>query len=177
MGARGNVCGEGGGAKYFFFGAEMPTKFVNLQNNRFTKQIPSQVLLQTGTNLWQQHDRKCSGGINFVIITKIITNILVPRNYFVIASARMVRRFMSKFLGVSFLTSASKKRMCLGAWPWYLVQTPFVTLLFRTLRAFRKGISEKAFHVEVPWSVPSLFRSQKGTYLGTRGMYHLKLLF
>ena len=34
--------------------------------------------------------RKCSGGINFVIITKIITKIIVPRNYFVIISARMV---------------------------------------------------------------------------------------
>ena len=34
--------------------------------------------------------RKCSGGICFVIITKIITKIIVPRNYFVIISARMV---------------------------------------------------------------------------------------
>ena len=34
--------------------------------------------------------RKCSGGINFVILTKIITKIFVPRNYFVIISARMV---------------------------------------------------------------------------------------
>ena len=34
--------------------------------------------------------RKCSGGINFVIITKIITNIIVSGNYFVIISARMV---------------------------------------------------------------------------------------
>ena len=34
--------------------------------------------------------RKCSGGINFVIITKIITKIIVPRNYFVIISARRV---------------------------------------------------------------------------------------
>ena len=33
---------------------------------------------------------KCSGGINFVIITKIITKIIVPGNYFVIISARMV---------------------------------------------------------------------------------------
>ena len=35
-------------------------------------------------------ERKCSGGISFVIITKIITIIIVPRNYFVIISARMV---------------------------------------------------------------------------------------
>ena len=35
--------------------------------------------------------RKCSGGIIFVIITKIITKIIVPSNYFVIISARMVR--------------------------------------------------------------------------------------
>ena len=34
--------------------------------------------------------RKCSGEIIFVIITKIITKI-VPRNYFVIVSARMVQ--------------------------------------------------------------------------------------
>ena len=34
--------------------------------------------------------RKCSGGINLVIITKMITKIIVPRNYFVIISARMV---------------------------------------------------------------------------------------
>ena len=35
--------------------------------------------------------RKSSGGINFVIITKIITKDNVPRNYFVIISARMVQ--------------------------------------------------------------------------------------
>ena len=34
--------------------------------------------------------RKSSGGIIFVIITKIITKEIVPRNYFVIISARMV---------------------------------------------------------------------------------------
>ena len=34
---------------------------------------------------------KCSGGINFVIVTKIITKIIVPRNYVVLISARMVR--------------------------------------------------------------------------------------
>ena len=34
--------------------------------------------------------RKCSGGIIVVIITKMITNIIVPRNYFVLISARMV---------------------------------------------------------------------------------------
>ena len=34
--------------------------------------------------------RKSSGGIIFVIITKIITKENVPRNYFVIISARMV---------------------------------------------------------------------------------------
>ena len=39
--------------------------------------------------------RKSSGGINFVIITKIITKENVPMNYFVIISARMV------FLGFS----------------------------------------------------------------------------
>ena len=34
--------------------------------------------------------RKSSGGIIFVIITKIITKENVPKNYFVIISARMV---------------------------------------------------------------------------------------
>ena len=34
--------------------------------------------------------RKSSGGIIFVITTKIITKIIVPGNYFVIISARMV---------------------------------------------------------------------------------------
>ena len=34
--------------------------------------------------------RKCSGGTNFAIVTKIITKIIVTRNYFVIISARMV---------------------------------------------------------------------------------------
>ena len=34
--------------------------------------------------------RKSSGGIIFVIITKIVTKENVPRNYFVIISARMV---------------------------------------------------------------------------------------
>ena len=33
---------------------------------------------------------KCSGGIIFVMITKIITKITVPRIFFVIVSARMV---------------------------------------------------------------------------------------
>ena len=36
--------------------------------------------------------RKSSGGTIFVIITKIITKEIVPRNYFVIISARMVKR-------------------------------------------------------------------------------------
>ena len=30
----------------------------NNNNNLFTKQIPSHVLLQTGTNQWQQHDKE-----------------------------------------------------------------------------------------------------------------------
>ena len=37
--------------------------------------------------------RKCSCGIMFVIITKIITKIILPRNYFIIISARMVVLF------------------------------------------------------------------------------------
>ena len=35
--------------------------------------------------------RKCSGGVNCTIIAQIITKIIVPMNYFVIISARMVR--------------------------------------------------------------------------------------
>ena len=35
--------------------------------------------------------RKSSGGIIFVIITKIVTNEIVPRNYFVIISLRAQR--------------------------------------------------------------------------------------
>ena len=45
--------------------------------------------------------RKCSGGIVFVILTKIFTKIIVPRNYFVIISARMVETTtisMEKFI-------------------------------------------------------------------------------
>ena len=34
--------------------------------------------------------RKLSGGIIFVIVTKIVTKIVVPRNYVVVLSARMV---------------------------------------------------------------------------------------
>ena len=49
--------------------------------------------------------RKSSGGIIFVIITKITTKIIVPRNYFVIISAMMVCAFfrpLSKIHGDSF---------------------------------------------------------------------------
>ena len=49
-------------------------------------------------------------------------------------------------------------------------------LILSELRAFRKGVSEKAFCVEVPWGVPFLLWRQEGTYLGTQGTYHLKLL-
>ena len=41
--------------------------------------------------------RKSSDGIIFVIITKIITKEIVPRNYFVIISARMVEEKNSKY--------------------------------------------------------------------------------
>ena len=58
--------------------------------------------------------RKSSGGIIFVIITKIITKENVPRNYFVIISARMVNRFCQFLLkfrrvtirGANFLREA-----------------------------------------------------------------------
>ena len=41
--------------------------------------------------------KKSSGGIVFVIITKIITKILVPRNYFVRISAMMVQGIFGTF--------------------------------------------------------------------------------
>ena len=39
------------------------------------------------------------------------------------------------------------------------------------------SVRKRAFQVEVPWGVLFLFRRQEGTYLGTQGTYHLKLLF
>ena len=45
--------------------------------------------------------RKCSGGLIFVIITKSITKIVVPRNHFVIVSARMVGFCLHFWGGVS----------------------------------------------------------------------------
>ena len=41
--------------------------------------------------------RKCFGGIIFVIITKIITKIVVPRNSFVIISARVFTCLFRKY--------------------------------------------------------------------------------
>ena len=50
--------------------------FKKLQNHLFTKQIPSHVILQTGTNQWQQHYKEnVLVELFFVIITKIITNL------------------------------------------------------------------------------------------------------
>ena len=86
----------------------------------------------------------------------------------------------SQFLprGIKMSRKALWEGTYLGTWARCPVQTPFLTLLFRTLsRAFGKGVSEKAFYLEVPRGIPCLFRRQKGTYLGTQGTYHLKLLF
>ena len=41
------------------------------------------------------------------------------------------------------------------------MQTPFVTILFRTLGASGKGVSEKAFCAEVPWGDPFLSQRQE----------------
>ena len=50
-----------------------------------------------------------------------------------------IRRFMSKFLGVGCLFGfCASKRGVLGNMGPYPLQTPFITLLFRTLRAKRK---------------------------------------
>ena len=76
---------------------------------------------------------------------------------------------MSKFLGVSPLSSARKKGRPWEHGPGTPCKLLFVMLLFRTLRAVEKGASEKVFHLEVSWGVPFLFRRQKGTYLGTQG--------
>ena len=63
--------------------------------------------------------RKSSGGIIFVIITKIITKENVPRNYFVIISARMVSVLLFLFfLSYSVAGQAlTWKRLC-GILPW-----------------------------------------------------------
>ena len=45
--------------------------------------------------------RKCSGGIIFVIITKITTEIIVPWNYFVIVSAKVVN-LGEKHININF---------------------------------------------------------------------------
>ena len=58
--------------------------------------------------------RKCSGGIILVIVTKIITKIIVPRNYFAITSARMAH-FLSPSQNPRF-GPPEKKLMCLIAW-------------------------------------------------------------
>ena len=58
-----------------------------LQNNLFTKQIPSHVLLQTGTNQWQQHYKE---NALVELFFGIITKIVIGPSYFVIVSARMV---------------------------------------------------------------------------------------
>ena len=48
-----------------------------LRNSLFTKQIPWHVLLQNrDKSVAATLQRKCSGAINFVIITKIITKII-----------------------------------------------------------------------------------------------------
>ena len=41
--------------------------------------------------------RRCTGGINCLTITKTITKIIVPRNYLVIISARMVHRLIELY--------------------------------------------------------------------------------
>ena len=56
------------------------------------KQIPWPVSCKRDTPVAATLQRNSSVGINFVIITKIITKENVPRNYFVIISARMVQK-------------------------------------------------------------------------------------
>ena len=79
---------------------------------------------------------------------------------------------MSKFLGVSLLSSASTKGRT-----WEHGPGASCKLLFSRSFSERLERSEKAFHLEVPRGIPFLFRRQEGTYLGTQGTYHLKLLF
>ena len=58
--------------------------------------------------------RKCSGGIIFVITIKIITKVIVPRNYFVIISARMVfgsgRGFLPRWVASSFDSASCEEQ-------------------------------------------------------------------
>ena len=63
------------------------------------------------------------------------------------------KRFMSKFLGVSFLSFANKKGTQSGTLCGLFSSHSFPE---------RLECSEKAFHVEVPWGVPSLFRLERG---------------
>ena len=84
---------------------------------------------------------------------------------------------MSKFPGVSLLSSASKKGRAWEHGPGAPCKLLSSRSFSERLERFGKGVSEKAFHLEVPRGIPFLFRRQKGTYLGTEGTYHLKLLF
>ena len=81
------------------------------------------------------------------------------------------RSFLSKFLGISLLDSASKEGHTWEHGPSILCKL----LSSRSFSERFKGVSKKAFCVEVPWGVP--FRSESKKYLGTQGTYHLKLLF
>ena len=62
---------------------------------------------------------------------------------------------MSKFLGVSLLSSASKKGSTWEHGPGTACK------LLSSRSAFGKGVSEKAFHLEVPRGIPLFFRRQK----------------
>ena len=88
----------------FTIAAQMITKKILFKNNCFGKinfvKVTKQSLYKANSfacSLASRSklvagalQRKCSGGLIFVIVTKIITKINVPRNYFVIISARMV---------------------------------------------------------------------------------------
>ena len=69
--------------------------------------------------------RKCSGGISFVTITKIITKIIVPRNYCIIISASMVSLVAYVLLmsleiaaSTSFLGSVERRKALKTAMFW-----------------------------------------------------------
>ena len=82
------------------------------------------------------------------------------------------KAFMSKFLGISFLTSASQQGRAWEHGPGTLCK-----LLSSHSFSERLECSEKAFHVEVPWGVLSVFRRQQGTYLAKQGTNKGKPLF